>query len=57
MSYSSMLTNGRVFPRLMAFPDTRQGSIFSLKNEPERGSEAIRRRVSFLEFGLEGFET
>jgi GNAT superfamily N-acetyltransferase len=27
-------------------------SIFSLKNEPEGGSEATRRRGSFLEFGF-----
>jgi len=30
------------------------GSIFSSKNEPEEGSEAIRRRASFLGLFLEG---
>lgn len=32
-------------------------SIFSLKNEPEGGSEAIRRRVSFLVWFLSWFGT
>jgi hypothetical protein len=30
-------------------------SIFSLKNEPEGGSEAIRRQASFLGLGFSWF--
>jgi hypothetical protein len=38
----------RAGARAAAFHDASAPSIFSLKNEPERGSEAIRDQASFL---------